>query len=155
MDLFPATIRPLEPDDILTAADIANEAMAYPWSERVFRDCMKADYHGWVLCDDTVAKGKILGFVVILNQMGECQLLNVCVLTAYQRHGYGRQLLEYVIEYVRAGNLSRFSLEVRASNKAAISVYHALGFIDVGLRKKYYPTSTDREDALIMMLEVE
>ena len=129
MDFFPAIIRPLEPDDILTVVEIAKSAMAYPWSEGVFRDCMTANYHGWVIRDDRVADGKTLGFLIILDQMSECQLINVCVLPKYQCRGYGRQLLEHMIEYAQTKDLYRVSLEVRASNKAAISVYRALGFI--------------------------
>ena len=154
MDLFPSTIRALKVNDIPTVADIAENAMAYPWSEGVLRSCMKADYHGWVISDDTIADGKMLGFVVVLNQVGECQLLNVCVLPEYQRHGYGRQLLEHVIDHAQSEGLRRVALEVRASNKAAISIYHALGFIDVGLRKNYYPTHSGREDALIMVFDI-
>lgn len=148
-------IRTLEPYDIVTVAQIAKEAMAYPWSEAVFADCMKADYHGWVISDDAVAESKTLGFVMVLDQMEERQLLNVCVLTKYQQQGYGHQLLQHTIEHARSKGLRRIALEVRASNKTVISIYHALGFIDVGMRKNYYPTHLGREDALIMVLNVE
>jgi len=150
-----AAIRALEPNDILTVAEIAKAAMDYPWSEAVFADCMKADYHGWVISDDALATRKTLGFVIVLDQIEECQLLNVCVLPEYQRHGYGRQLLEHIIAHAGSKGLYRISLEVRASNKAVISVYRALGFMDVGLRKNYYPTRSGREDALIMVLTLE
>ena len=42
------------------------------------------------------------------------------------------------------------TLEVRRSNKVAQNLYHKLGFIDVGYRKRYYENS---EDALVMALE--
>ena len=51
------TIRALEIEDIPTVADIAENAMAYPWSEEVFHSCMKADYHGWMISEDSVADG--------------------------------------------------------------------------------------------------
>jgi len=150
-----AVIRALESLDIVKVAQIAKEAMAYPWSEAVFSDCMKADYCGWIISDDAMVERKTLGFLIVLDQMEERQLLNVCVLPQYQRHGYGRQLLEYMIEHARSKSLARISLEVRESNTKAISIYHAMGFVDVGLRKNYYPTRLGREDALIMVLTVE
>ena len=102
MDLSPATIRPLMENDISTVADIAENSMEYPWSETVFRDCMKADYHGWVLCDNSKAQEKILGFLVALDQVGESQLLNVCVSKDSQRRGYGRFLLEHMIAHAQS-----------------------------------------------------
>ena len=42
------------------------------------------------------------------------------------------------------------TLGVRRSNKAAQELYHKLGFIDVGYRKRYYEST---EDALVMALE--
>jgi ribosomal-protein-alanine N-acetyltransferase len=43
-------------------------------------------------------------------------------------------------------------LEVRAGNKAAISLYHKLGFAEVGKRKAYY---SDGEDALLMQKDLK
>jgi len=143
-------IRLLETDDILIVAALAKKNMIYPWSEQVFQDCMKADYRTWVICDADA----IFGFVVVLNQLNECQLLNICIDQQYQRAGYGRQLLHYLFDEVRSQGLHRISLEVRRSNSAAIALYYPMGFIDVGLRKNYYPTDSGREDALIMMLEL-
>jgi ribosomal-protein-alanine N-acetyltransferase len=50
-------------------------------------------------------------------------------------------------EAVRLG-MTRMTLEVRVSNKAAINLYQSLGFEKGGLRKGYY--ANDGEDALIM-----
>jgi ribosomal-protein-alanine N-acetyltransferase len=41
-------------------------------------------------------------------------------------------------------------LEVRRSNEAALALYHKLGFIEDGVRKRYY--SDNHEDAILMML---
>jgi len=143
-------IRLLEADDIPIVAALAKKNMIYPWSEQVFQDCMKADYHAWVICD----ADEVFGFVIVLNQLNECQLLNVCIDQQYQRAGYARQLLHYLFDEIRSHGLHRISLEVRRSNSAAIALYYAMGFIDVGLRKNYYPADLGREDALIMMLEL-
>jgi len=45
----------------------------------------------------------------------------------------------------------RYTLEVRVSNDAAIRLYRGRGFVDSGVRPRYY--SDNREDALIMWRE--
>ena len=42
------------------------------------------------------------------------------------------------------------TLEVRAGNEAAIRLYESLGFVQAGIRKKYYPDN--KEDAVVMWL---
>jgi ribosomal-protein-alanine N-acetyltransferase len=50
-------------------------------------------------------------------------------------------------------NMPRMILEVRPSNAAALKLYQALGYEQIGLRKNYYPAdiaSGLREDALVL-----
>lgn len=142
-------IRPLAESDIQKVVAIAQSTNEFSWSESVFRDCLKANYHLWVL-----EQSELIGFLVLLDQVNEIQLLNVAVAPEHQRRGYGRQLILFAVEYAKAHQFSQISLEVRKSNTAAISLYHALGFIDVGLRKNYYPNGNEREDALLMVLTI-
>ena len=55
-----------------------------------------------------------------------------------------------MIQLAADSGMNWMTLEVRRSNVAAQNLYHKLGFIDVGYRKRYYENS---EDALIMALE--
>ena len=50
--------------------------------------------------------------------------------------------------------VSEMTLEVRVSNGGAIALYTSLGFIEVGLRKKYYASTWTQpaEDALLLTL---
>jgi ribosomal-protein-alanine N-acetyltransferase len=43
-------------------------------------------------------------------------------------------------------------LEVRASNIAAITLYEAVGFVEMSIRRGYYPATKGREDAVLMGL---
>lgn len=148
MHSLSAIIRPFQERDIPIAAAMAKGTVSYPWSEDVFRDCLKAHYHAWIL-----ELEKPIGFLVLLEQADVCELLMLCVDKDYQRRGYGQQLLAHAIVFAESEHFSRINLEVRVSNKTAISVYHAAGFIDVGMRKKYYPRGAEeREDALLMTL---
>ena len=60
------------------------------------------------------------------------------------------QVLGQLIQLAADTSLSWMTLEVRRSNKVAQNLYHKLGFIDVGYRKRYYE---NQEDALVMALE--
>ncbi|MDO1856513.1 ribosomal-protein-alanine N-acetyltransferase, partial [Escherichia coli] len=45
-------------------------------------------------------------------------------------------------------------LEVRASTAAAIALYDSLGFNEATIRRKYFPTTDSRDDAIIMALPI-
>ena len=64
--------------------------------------------------------------------------------------GYGEMVTRGLIQLAADSGMNWMTLEVRRSNKAAQNLYHKLGFIDVGYRKRYYENT---EDALIMALE--
>lgn len=65
----------------------------------------------------------------------------------YRQQGLGRWLLLQLLEAARDRNLQRATLEVRASNLSALSLYESLGFRVAGCRHQYYE---DGEDALIL-----
>ena len=148
MHSLSAVIRPFHKSDVPVVVEIAKKSMEYPWSNAVFCDCLKANYHAWILMLE-----KPIGFLVVLDKMDECELLNIGVLPEYQRQGYGQQLLAHAMAYAETKNFKQILLEVRVSNKKAISLYHAAGFINVGIRKNYYPIQTGREDAILMSLK--
>lgn len=147
---FHPILRRLCSSDLDAVTQIAASAMSYAWSRAVFEDCLKAQYDSWVLARKD-ADQAILGFAVVLVELDECQLMNICIKPSYQRQGYGKLMLEHVIEYSRAKQLSRVLLEVRSSNTAAIALYKQAGFVEVGLRKQYYASDNGREDALIFV----
>lgn len=145
-------IRSLVKSDISTVAAITAQFMHNSWTQRVFEDCLKADYLGWVLEKQSVTK--IIGFMVALVQDQECQLMNIGIAPDYQRQGYAAYILQELIEYLQGVGVKRISLEVRQSNSAAIGLYKQLGFSEVGVRKGYYPATPKREDGLILFLNI-
>ena len=46
-------------------------------------------------------------------------------------------------------NVSTVYLEVRASNNRARTLYHMAGFNEIGFRPGYYPSGSDREEAIV------
>ena len=57
---------------------------------------------------------------------------------AYQCQGIGRRMMTELLEYASGGVVF---LEVRTDNVAAIALYESLGFVNVGLRRRYYRAS--------------
>jgi ribosomal-protein-alanine N-acetyltransferase len=68
----------------------------------------------------------------------EYEIHTVGVDADYQGHGIGRQLMTALLEYADSGTVF---LEVRTDNVAAITLYESVGFVRVGLRRRYYRAS--------------
>jgi ribosomal-protein-alanine N-acetyltransferase len=62
-------------------------------------------------------------------------------------------LLE-MLDVACARNILRVFLEVRASNVAALALYHSAGFIRIGVRRGYYQNASGSEDAITMACEL-
>lgn len=131
---------------------LRNERRGYthPWTEGVFRDCLRNDQECWLL----MSGDRNVGHGILSVAAGESHLLNVCVHPDYQGLGFGRLLVEHLLERSRAGEASTIFLEVRPSNAAACELYDKLGFNEVGVRKNYYPSYIGREDALVLAKEL-
>ena len=103
----------------------------------------------WIVTGDGPT---LKGFLVARVIAGESELLNVVVAKAARRQGIGRALMNQWIEKMQEEDAGRLFLEVRVSNRAAISLYEDFGFAGVGKRKGYY--QPDLEDALVMARSV-
>ena len=123
---------------------------SYPWTEGIFRDCLRNGQECWLL----MSSGQNVGHGILSVAAGESHLLNVCVHPDFQGHGFGRTLVEHVLARARVGEASTIFLEVRPSNVAACELYDKLGFNEVGIRENYYPSKVGREDALVLAKEL-
>ena len=131
---------------------LRNERQGYthPWTEGIFRDCLRNGQECWLLmCSD-----QNVGHGILSVAAGESHLLNVCVHPDFQGHGFGRILVEHLLERARTGEASTIFLEVRPSNVAACELYDKLGFNEIGIRENYYPSNVGREDALVLAKEL-
>jgi ribosomal-protein-alanine N-acetyltransferase len=96
--------------------------------------------------------GETIGYGIMSVAAGEAHLLNLCVHPSSQRLGYGRQLLEALLERAHQCEVRKVFLEVRPSNKAALNLYYTFGFVQIGVRPAYYQASFGREDAVVLSL---
>lgn len=142
----------------MTVADLeavlAVEVTAYshPWSRGNFVDSLAAGYLAELRVD---GDGRLLGYFVAMPGHQETHLLNLTVPPALQRRGHGRAMLQRLCAQARARGDDKLWLEVRQSNDAARRLYAASGFVEVGLRRGYYPAGPgQREDAVVMSLDL-
>lgn len=124
---------------------VEEEVYDFPWTRRIFGDCIRVGYLCWMAFNDEDA----VGHAVISVTADESHMLNLSIARAHQRRGYGRQFIEFLVGEARERNAETMLLEVRPSNIAAINCYNAAGFNEVGSRKDYYPAPDGREDALL------
>lgn len=139
-------LRPMSQADLPRIHRIELASYEYPWTPGNFADSLSAGYSMWV----REAGGEVIGYYVMMAAAGEAHLLNLTIAPVWRRHGLGRDLLEHCLARARDHQANSLFLEVRASNVAAIALYHSSGFIDLAVRRGYYPARDGREDALIM-----
>lgn len=119
----------------------------YPWTRGNFSDALDSGY----VCMVYESENGMLGYAVLMPAVDEAQLLNISIAAEQQRKGWGRRLLYEIMEIARGMNLRRVLLEVRPSNVAALALYRAAGFHEIGLRRGYYAAAGQRrEDAIVM-----
>jgi ribosomal-protein-alanine N-acetyltransferase len=97
------------------------------------------------------AREYILGFAGLWLMAGEAHITNIAVRESYRRQGMGELLLIALIDLALELGANLMTLEVRASNTTAQSLYAKYGFIEVGLRRGYY--TDNREDGVLMTIE--
>jgi ribosomal-protein-alanine N-acetyltransferase len=146
-DEFPAPqIRTMHELDVPVVVSIERAAYQFPWSEGIFRDCLRVGY----LCRLVEVGTDIAGYGIMSMGAGEAHILNVCVRGDYRGRGLARQLMLYLIDRARTAGMYEAFLEVRPSNTTAARLYHALGFVQVGVRRGYYQATNGREDAAVL-----
>ncbi len=157
-------IREMREKDVPDVTRLANRIMPFAWSVAVFHSCLRSNYKSFVL----EKEARIVGFIILLLMPSELHLMNIGVDHAFQRQGLAKELLKDALQMsvgdtvltdsaqVSCGEnciaTSELLLEVRRSNKAAITFYRSVGFSQFAIRKNYYKTKWGNEDAVLMRL---
>ena len=141
------TIRPMTEEDLEEILIIENVVYDFPWNKTIFNDCLRVGYCCWVMLNN---RNEIDAYGIMSVAAGECHILNLCVHPQAQGFGLGKKLLYKLLLVARKHHADTAFLEVRPSNKIAITLYSNSGFNEVGMRRNYYPAKHGREDAIIM-----
>jgi ribosomal-protein-alanine N-acetyltransferase len=149
LDSTSTTIRSLSYSDLPQVIAIERHSFPTPWSLAMFvlelskpsGVCLAA-----VEREPGKPRDRLIGYLICSRYDRVWHLMNIAIEPARRRQGLGTELLKEMLE--RAGPEEPYTLEVRTSNAAAITLYEQFGFRAAGTRPRYY-TDTG-EDALIM-----
>lgn len=90
----------------------------------------------------------LVGMGCLWAILEEAHITILAVHPHYQCQGLGQALLYAMLTSAERRGLERATLEVRASNQVALSLYHKFGFKTAGRRRCYYKDTG--EDGLIL-----
>ena len=119
-----------------------------PWKIDTFKQVLEVRTMSFVIKDEN----KIIAFCIASKVLDECHLQNISVIDGFRNQGLGTYVIEVLIGRTKIFGLKVIFLEVRESNKVAISFYKKLNFKEVGHREGYYKKDSGRESALLMSL---
>ena len=136
---------PMDRSTVPDVVAIERECFSQPWSEDMLAEELYNDNASFIVAvaDD----GTVLGYAGLTVVLDEGYINNVAVRSQYRRMGVADALLGTFINFAE-DHLAFLTLEVRASNDKAISLYTKNGFVQEGRRKDYY--KDPKEDAIIM-----
>ena len=123
----------------------------FPWGEEALSGTIASSGHHLM----SLREGRAVGFLLSSFVLDEAQLLLIGVSPDWQGVGVGGQLLKELINRSQCQGRKLIYLEVRSGNERAIRLYRSLGFIDIGVRRDYYPGLVGREDAIVMSLQID
>lgn len=139
--------QPMTQADLEEVVALEAQVQAFPWTRGNFADALASGYGAWTLRRE----GKLAGFCVLMYAPDVAHLLVIAVARDLHRQGLGGALLDWCEQQARERGLEGLLLEVRPSNASAISFYKGHGYLQIGVRRGYYPADKGgREDAIVM-----
>ncbi|MDR2356166.1 MAG: ribosomal protein S18-alanine N-acetyltransferase [Clostridiales Family XIII bacterium] len=135
--------------DAAAVAEIETLCFTSPWSRAdILREIEGNELAYYIVCAD---RARVISYAGLWTVLNEGHITNVAVHPDFRGRGAGTAVLAALIERTRRrAGITDFTLEVRASNAAALRLYGKAGFWEEGRRKNYY--TRPPEDAVIMWL---
>ena len=138
-------VRWVSREDLEAVARLEEMCFSIPWSNTAIEEAFANELYRFVAVEE---KGVIVGYANFRIVADEGEIERVAVHPDSRRRGYGRKLMEAMVEYSRKKGVRDMTLDVRVNNEKAINLYESCGFVEEGRRKDYYREPT--EDAIIM-----
>ena len=142
--------KPVNNDAVEALIAIENACHSHPWTLKTMSSCIGGRYFNLAAFDSDI----LVGFYIGEKAGPDFTLMDICVTPEHQGKGIAKQLLSKFIEHGEQQNAENLFLEVRESNTRAIKLYEQAGFIEMSIRKNYYPsddaTKNGFEDAILM-----
>lgn len=130
-------------------AELEKLCFCCPWSKKSLELLCGDSAVGFAALDK---EGRVLAYCGMLTVLDEGQITNVACHPDARRNGLGKAVVGAILEYGKNNGIVTFSLEVRESNVAAISLYEKMEFVKSGLRKDFY--TSPKENAIVMIKNI-
>ncbi len=99
-------IRPLAEADLPSVVAIESASYPYPWTEGIFRDCLRVGY----ICRAVQIGYALVGYGILSVGAGEAHVLNLCVTGDFRCRGVGARLLRHLLQVAVSTVPARHSL---------------------------------------------
>ena len=143
-------IRKAELADIPRLVELSSEThTASQWNAQQFLRLINASEKLCLVADE---EDRAYGFAIAGIAADEMEIENILVAESHRLRGWGRELLQRLLDHAREHAIKKVFLEVRESNLPAIMLYRSFGFRETGRRKDYYSNPT--EDALMLACQL-
>lgn len=140
------TISLMEKEHIPRIHEIEKICFSIPWSLEAFEKELDENPLAYYIVAEI--QKKAVGYAGMWIVVDEGHITNIAVHPKFQHQGIGTLLVEHFIREAKRKNLIALTLEVRESNIKAQNLYKKFGFVNEGIRKRYYQDTG--ENAIIM-----
>ena len=134
-------------DDCIHVAALEAASTPSSWSCAMFQDDIRLGSYCRILEDASAVR---MGYIVARLQLDEWHVLILGIAPQFRRLGGARLLLNGLFDQATSDASRTIMLEVRASNKPAITLYQDMGFNFLYTRKAYYRLGLGTEDAIVL-----
>lgn len=139
-------IREMKIEDLDPIMDIESLSFTIPWSKESF--VYELNSNSVAKYYVAVIENIVAGYAGLWRIMDEGHITNIAVHPEYRNKKIGERLVKKIFKVCDSVDINKLTLEVRASNTAALKLYEKMGFQREGIRKAYY--HDNKEDAIIM-----
>jgi len=143
------TCRRMTLQDVPAVHAIELKTFHTPWSYQSFVDEMTTNKCARYIVAE--ADGNVVGYAGAWLILEEGHITNIAVDEAYRGQGIGLKVTQALLQYAANMGVQYMTLEVRRSNLVAQSLYKKLGFLELGVRKRYY--EDNGEDAFLYVCQ--
>ena len=147
--VMPVRIVPMKTEHLDAVAELERSCFTVPWSRNALAEELDNALSAFLVALDE--NDRVVGYAGLQVVLDEGYITNVAVRPDCRRRGVAGKLLDVFERFAEGNHLAFLSLEVRASNYAAIALYGQHGYRGVGRRRNYY--EHPKEDAVIMTRE--
>jgi len=147
--VMPVRIVPMKTEHLDAVAELERSCFTVPWSRNALAEELDNALSAFLVALDE--NDRVVGYAGLQVVLDEGYITNVAVRPDRPRPRLPGGAAAGFERFAEGNHLAFLSLEVRASNYAAIALYGQHGYRGVGRRRNYY--EHPKEDAVIMTRE--